>query len=123
MSSWPSTPEQVEYKRAYNRARYWTQRDRFLAQAKEYAKTRAGRLTHKGATLRYDSANPIKRRAYGFVKYAIAKGALVRPSACSNCGAKGPVEAHHPDYNKPMEVEWLCTECHATLHVEERALA
>lgn len=39
-------------------------------------------------------------------------GELPRPDRCEHCGAVGSVEAHHGDYAEPLEVEWLCRECH-----------
>ena len=29
----------------------------------------------------------------------------------------GAPEAHHADYDEPLDVEWLCRECHAWEHV------
>jgi hypothetical protein len=37
------------------------------------------------------------------------------PQPCEVCG-KQPAEAHHGDYNKPLEVRWLCKTHHAMLH-------
>lgn len=45
---------------------------------------------------------------------AIARGALAR-GACAACGAM-PVDAHHVDYNKPLEVTWLCKPHHGAWH-------
>jgi len=42
------------------------------------------------------------------------RGRLV-PQPCARCGAPD-AEMHHPDYGKPLEVEWLCRSCHLTLH-------
>jgi len=28
------------------------------------------------------------------------------------------IQAHHPDYSKPLEVIYLCVYCHHKLHVE-----
>jgi hypothetical protein len=52
--------------------------------------------------------------AYNRVARAIRRGELVRPETCSRCGGrgKGPIEAHHEDHQKPLDVEWLCSSCH-----------
>lgn len=47
--------------------------------------------------------------AYYVVADAKRKGKLV-PQDCSACGAKA--EAHHNDYDKPLEVVWLCRKHH-----------
>jgi hypothetical protein len=54
-----------------------------------------------------------KRQAHRDVRRAIAKGTLVRPANCAKCGVAGKIEASHSDYSKPLDVEWLCTLCHA----------
>jgi hypothetical protein len=49
----------------------------------------------------------------------VASGALVKPGACEGCGTKGTkLEAHHRDYAKPLDTEWLCHDCHAEWHLE-----
>lgn len=48
-------------------------------------------------------------------KIAIAAGFLINPALCEKCGKKGKIEAHHPDYDKPMEVMWLCIKCHKNI--------
>lgn len=68
------------------------------------------------ANRRWIAKNPEKRRAQVAVSNAIRDGHLVKPAACSICrtipdtGRK--LQAHHVDYSKPLEVEWLCTDCH-----------
>lgn len=59
-------------------------------------------------------------RARQMVSRAVRKGILIRPEECSRCGerpgvnvAGGPkIQGHHHDYNKPLDVEWLCAKCH-----------
>ena len=44
----------------------------------------------------------------------VRRGKLVR-QPCRVCGSK-IVQAHHRDYNKPLEVEWVCAEHHRAIH-------
>lgn len=54
------------------------------------------------------------------VRAAIKSGVLVRPDTCEKCGqiparrvdGYSQIQAHHPDYDKPLDVEWLCCKCH-----------
>jgi hypothetical protein len=55
-------------------------------------------------------------RAGQRVKYAIKKGQLIRPTHCSHCNKECKPDGHHPDYEKPLEVIWLCRKCHKDLH-------
>jgi ribosomal protein S27AE len=43
-------------------------------------------------------------------------GRLIR-QPCEVCGEK-KVEAHHDDYDKPLDVRWLCPAHHAETHRE-----
>lgn len=62
---------------------------------------------------RWDQSNPEKKRAHAAVAAAVKRGALSRPSCCEQCGLGSPrIEGHHPDYSKPLEVVWLCLDCH-----------
>lgn len=36
---------------------------------------------------------------------------------CQRCG-KDNAEKHHEDYEKPLEVVWLCRRCHAHVHMK-----
>lgn len=45
---------------------------------------------------------------------AVERGKL-KKLPCQVCGAV-EVEAHHHDYDKPLDVVWLCTEHHRELH-------
>jgi len=56
------------------------------------------------------------------VSQAIERGILVRPEQCSNCGKKCKPQAHHDDYNKLLEVRWLCPQCHADWHGEHEPI-
>ena len=50
------------------------------------------------------------------LRYAVKKGEIKKPVRCEVCEEAKPLQGHHPDYNKPLEVVWLCTGCHADSH-------
>lgn len=60
--------------------------------------------------------DPVRRKASMAVYNAIRRGKLIRPEACSECGAACRPDAHHDDYAKPLEVVWLCRPCHMARH-------
>lgn len=55
---------------------------------------------------------PEMHRAGEAVRRAIKSGRLERPSMCDRCGGVGPIEAAHHDYEKKLDVAWLCRPCH-----------
>jgi len=48
-------------------------------------------------------------------KIKIPKGQL-----CQICNKNLTTDRHHEDYNKPLEVEFLCQECHTKKNNERR---
>ena len=62
------------------------------------------------------AADKRRQRAHNAVRRAIVKGELTR-MPCMRCGQQ-KTEAHHDDYDKPLEVMWLCTPCHKKRHKE-----
>lgn len=61
-----------------------------------------------------------KQRARREVANALRQGWLVRPQECEKCGRSHKrIEAHHPSYDQPLAVEWLCRPCHGMAHGHE----
>lgn len=58
----------------------------------------------------------IKHSARNKVYRAIKSGKLVKATECSQCGSIHRIQAHHIDYSKPLEVVWLCRTCHTNEH-------
>lgn len=52
------------------------------------------------------------RKAQTAVNNALAQGKLTRPDRCELCKEECSPQAHHNDYDKPLEIQWLCTDCH-----------
>jgi hypothetical protein len=59
--------------------------------------------------------HPERTKARASVARAIRGKRLVRAKRCEHCGRRckrSQIEAHHSDYAKPLEVQWLCWTCH-----------
>lgn len=65
---------------------------------------------------KYKEKYPKKARAHQLVNMAYKTGKLVK-QPCEVCG-NAEVHAHHPDYDKPLDVMWLCAEHHSLWHRE-----
>ena len=57
-----------------------------------------------------------RKKARAKVFIALRNGSLIKPNNCANCGRKKELNAHHNNYDKPLEVVWLCDSCHSLLH-------
>lgn len=99
---------------------YLENKERILAQHKEYRETDKERKFAAAAAKRHSRKYPdkIKARSISFV--AITNGKLKRPETCSKCPSNKEIQAHHPDYRKPLDVIWLCRICHMEHHRLER---
>lgn len=55
------------------------------------------------------------------VLYAIKTGKLKKAIVCESCGLIKKLHGHHRNYNKPLEVVWLCASCHQKEHNEVKS--
>lgn len=53
-------------------------------------------------------------------KTALRSGFLAWGDTCERCGACHNIHVHHPDYERPLDIEWLCASCHMKHHGMER---
>lgn len=107
----------VEKYREYDRQRA-NNPERVQAR-KEYAQTEAGRKARRRASLAYWERHGERRAAHKAVGNAVRDGRLFK-LPCEVCGAPD-VEAHHEDYEKRLDVNWLCQVCHKQRHKEIRS--
>lgn len=61
-------------------------------------------------------------RARAAVNNAVRDGRLARAGTCARCARPGRLEAHHPDYDKPLDVVWLCPPHHRHAHLKPESL-
>lgn len=90
--------EKIDYYRQYDRMRA-SQPHRM---ANNYAQSQGWRQEF-----------PNRRRAQGQVQHALRSGKLTK-QPCWVCGEKAV--AHHPDYDRPLDVVWLCQPHHKQAH-------
>lgn len=93
------------------------------------------RRTTLGPNLRFGEKNHFHRgtraddHAQNVLEVAIRRGVVKRLARCQTCGeaktfkdGRTAIQAHHPDYNRPLDVMWLCQPCHHKWHKENRAI-
>lgn len=104
--------DNLEEVRAYDRAR--NNAPHRVEARKAYRKTPEYARAHSKANESYRANHPNKKKAHSAFAYAILKGEIER-ECCAACSAPG-AEGHHEDYNKPLDVYWLCDACHKARH-------
>ncbi len=83
---------------------------RSLRSSARYNRSAAGRAVQARRDRQRRYWFPEKIKAHSAVQHALETGRLVR-QPCEVCGAKR-VQAHHDDYSKLLEVNWLCLKDH-----------
>lgn len=101
----------IDYYRKYDRMR-GSQPHRVAAR-KKYQQTEAFAASHNKATKKYLVSQPKRRAAQVAVGNALRDGRLQK-LPCFICGHEA--EAHHPDYDRPLDVVWLCPPHHKQAH-------
>lgn len=77
-----------------------------------YSKT----IAFKDGLKRYQDRYPNAHRSR--IYYGSRRHKVSTPIVCSNCMEEPErMEAHHSDYNFPMDVVFLCKQCHANWHM------
>ena len=68
------------------------------------------------AEKRYRTTKVKENKARKAVYHAIKKEVLIKSDICMICGLSGKIEAHHKNYDKQLEVIWVCRLCHGGIH-------
>ena len=118
---WANPEQSREYSRKINarrkdKMREYNKKHYLEIKDKEWRKAQT-RKNHKAYRLR----NPQKNWCRSKTNNAIISGILVR-QPCEICGEQKS-QAHHDDYSRPLEVRWLCRNCHYKLHREMGKIA
>lgn len=101
----------IDYYRQYDRMR--ASQPHRVAARKQYQETEAFAASHDKAVKKYLVSQPKRRAAQVAVGNALRDGKLQK-LPCLICGHQA--EAHHPDYDRPLDVVWLCPPHHKLAH-------
>lgn len=123
--------EKIEYYRNYDRARSENPariaNDRLrnmsasrAAQRRAYQQTDHGREITRKIKRAWAERNPRKRAAQILFRNRQRYDKSLAPQPCIRCGAKA--HGHHENYDKPLEVIWLCPQHHKDRHKEMKKL-
>lgn len=78
-----------------------------MSARKHYRKNYEERLANPDRRKRQDARVIIGiMRRWGWIK--------AKP--CAECGSTAKIEAHHPSYDRPLKVVWLCRRHHLAEH-------
>lgn len=88
-----------------------------LETIREYDRNRGNRQGY-AYTKAYRAENPKKYKAHSAVNNAVKLGKIEK-TPCFVCGVE-ITEAHHVDYDSPLDVVWLCPCCHKQTHAAHK---
>jgi len=91
---------------------------------RKYARSERGRAERLRSGKIARTRNPEAAHAQSALQDKVRRGIVQRPATCERCGTvpapghdgRSSVQAHHPDYSRPLEVVWLCPPCHQGEH-------
>lgn len=95
--------------------------DRVLCRKRSYERRKKSQKykdQHNKSNRKYYYENPLKTKARMKFAYEFRNG-NIKKKPCNVCGDK-ETEAHHEDYNYPLDVIWLCDKHHKEIHVKKR---
>ena len=109
-----------ENKKEYARKYYWENRDKVQEYRKENDRNKKQckdyYQRHKTELLEKERKRkklcPERFNAKWKVRDAVKNRILKKPDGCQSCNETRDLQGHHKDYDKPLEVMWLCRECH-----------
>ena len=84
--------------------------------SRNYYKMNKIRINNNMKNYLQNPENYKKHLSRGSLNYHVRAGNIKKANHCESCGSNEKLQAHHQDYKKPLDVEWLCSKCHNNLH-------
>ena len=107
-----------EKRKPYNReyARRYRKTLQYQTYRKEYEKNHSEYHKEFQREYRKTKNEKIKNKAR-YLAWKYLK--IILDRKCEICHANQAQERHHEDYNKPLEIKYVCRSCHNKLHYEK----
>lgn len=100
----------------YKDKQYYSCRDCNTKRLKKYRGTPKGKISSSNNQKRMIKKYPQKVRARTLLNHALITKKIIKPKKCTVCFKSKKIQAHHEDYTKPLDIIWLCIECHRNTH-------
>ena len=100
---------------------YQDNKMRERAKSKAFRQTEIGKISMRKSARLYRERYPERAVATIAISCAVRFGRLIKPELCTECQEAKPLDGHHNDYSKPLDVRWLCRQCHTDHHMQERS--
>lgn len=56
-----------------------------------------------------------RSNARSYANQYLRRGRITK-KPCEKCGSTYKLQMHHDDYDKPLDIKWLCKDCHLEIH-------
>lgn len=90
-------------------------RDCNNTKTKKYISTETGKNNLYKAIYKSIAKHRSKTNARQLLHYHLKQGNIIKPNYCEICDDNVKLQAHHTDYTKPLDVMWVCIDCHCLL--------
>ena len=90
-------------------------REYYAANSEKLSKLRGKYKTHE-EILRNRKKYRDRINVRKILNYHVKSGNILKSTCCDDCNGNIKLEAHHEDYSKPLDVMWLCINCHKKRH-------
>lgn len=99
-----------------NGTQYYVCRECNKKRVKKYRQTQKGKKNVRKAVYKSIKKYPEKQKARARSYYLLLKGEILKVDKCEECGIEENLFIHHNNYDDPLDITWLCKECHLLTH-------
>ena len=118
MKEWRKKPAAKKYHREYMKK--WRAEKPHKIKECQKKSDQKRRIRKNEWSKKWKREHPFITKSRRILTHAVRDRRVEKPRECAQCNSGGIIDGHHFDYAKPIEVIWLCRQCHKDLHLEGR---